>query len=174
MIFTRDFVTRDNHWPITPLVTKKSLFTVTHALFFISYTKNEDRMRARDNCIEVLSIPHLYCNNLYTSKFTGRFNIKVQSYRCKDTWVSWRSYLYNGDLLAEETLCIENDLTRTPRIVHLYPYCQLTLYTLTGGNLVGVFCNIQHWSAMIQAHTLYGYLIHRNMYFSVRYDKWCH
>ena len=35
MIFTRDFVTRENHWQITPVVTKKSLFTVTHALFFI-------------------------------------------------------------------------------------------------------------------------------------------
>ena len=35
MIFTRDFVTRENHWQITPLVTKKSLFTITHALFFI-------------------------------------------------------------------------------------------------------------------------------------------
>ena len=38
MIFTRDFVTRENHWQITSLVTKKSLFTVTHALFFISST----------------------------------------------------------------------------------------------------------------------------------------
>ena len=37
MIFTRDFVTRENHWQTTPLVTKKSLFTVTHALFFISF-----------------------------------------------------------------------------------------------------------------------------------------
>ena len=36
MIFTCDFVTRENHWQITPLVTKNSLFTVTHALFFIS------------------------------------------------------------------------------------------------------------------------------------------
>ena len=36
MIFTRDFVTRENQWQITPLVTQKSLFTVTHALFFIS------------------------------------------------------------------------------------------------------------------------------------------
>ena len=43
MIFTRDFVTCENHevtcenhWQITPLVTKKLLFTVTHALFFIS------------------------------------------------------------------------------------------------------------------------------------------
>ena len=32
MIFTHDFVTRKNHWQITPLMTKKS---VTHALFFI-------------------------------------------------------------------------------------------------------------------------------------------
>ena len=36
MIFIRDFVTRENHSQITSLVTKKSLFTVTHALFFIS------------------------------------------------------------------------------------------------------------------------------------------
>ena len=35
MIFTRDFVTRENHCQITSLVTKKLLFTVTHALFFI-------------------------------------------------------------------------------------------------------------------------------------------
>ena len=36
MIFTRDFVTRENHWQIASLVTQKSLFTViTHALFFI-------------------------------------------------------------------------------------------------------------------------------------------
>ena len=34
---SRDFVTRENHWQIASLVTKKSLFTVTHALFFISY-----------------------------------------------------------------------------------------------------------------------------------------
>ena len=36
MIFTRDFVTRENHWQIASLVTQKSLFTATHALFFIS------------------------------------------------------------------------------------------------------------------------------------------
>ena len=36
MIFTRDFVTRENLWQIASLVTQKSLFTVTHALFFIS------------------------------------------------------------------------------------------------------------------------------------------
>ena len=42
MIFTHDFVTRENHWQITPLVTKKSLFTVTNALFFISLQSSED------------------------------------------------------------------------------------------------------------------------------------
>ena len=36
LIFSRDFVTRENHWQITPLVTKNSLFTVTHALFVMS------------------------------------------------------------------------------------------------------------------------------------------
>ena len=36
MIFTRDFVTRENYWQIASLVTQKSLFTVTHALFFTS------------------------------------------------------------------------------------------------------------------------------------------
>ena len=35
MIFTRDFVTRENYWQIASLVTQKSLFMVTHALFFI-------------------------------------------------------------------------------------------------------------------------------------------
>ena len=35
MRFTNDFVTRENHWQITSLVTQKSLFTVTHALFLI-------------------------------------------------------------------------------------------------------------------------------------------
>ena len=38
MIFTRDFVTRENHCQIASLVTQKSLFTVTHALFLISLT----------------------------------------------------------------------------------------------------------------------------------------
>ena len=42
MIFTRDFVTRENHCRIASLVTKKSLFTVTHALFFISLTNFEN------------------------------------------------------------------------------------------------------------------------------------
>ena len=37
MIFTRDFVTRENHWQIASLVTQKSLYTITHALFFISH-----------------------------------------------------------------------------------------------------------------------------------------
>ena len=37
MIFTRDFITRENHWQIASLVTQKSLFTVTHALLFISF-----------------------------------------------------------------------------------------------------------------------------------------
>ena len=36
MIITLDFITRENIWQIASLVTPKSLFTVTHALFFIS------------------------------------------------------------------------------------------------------------------------------------------
>ena len=38
MIFTRDFVTRENHCQIASLVNQKSLSTVTYALFFISLT----------------------------------------------------------------------------------------------------------------------------------------
>ena len=37
MISTRDFVTRENCWQIASLVTQKSLFTVTLALFFIYF-----------------------------------------------------------------------------------------------------------------------------------------
>ena len=36
MILTSDFVTPENHWQIASLVTQKSLFTVTHALFIIT------------------------------------------------------------------------------------------------------------------------------------------
>ena len=36
MIFTPDFVTRENYWQIASPVTQKKLFTVTHALCFIS------------------------------------------------------------------------------------------------------------------------------------------
>ena len=59
MIFTRDFVTRENHWQITPLVTKKSLFTVTHALFFIS-------------CIHLPSSVALRCWTLWNYYSWGR------------------------------------------------------------------------------------------------------
>ena len=37
MIFTRDFVTRENYWQIASLVTQKSLFMVTHVLFFMGF-----------------------------------------------------------------------------------------------------------------------------------------
>ena len=40
MIFTRDFVTRENYWQIASLVSQKSLFTVTHAFFFMSCSEN--------------------------------------------------------------------------------------------------------------------------------------
>ena len=35
VLVTRDCVTRENHWRITPLGTKKSLFTAPHMLFYI-------------------------------------------------------------------------------------------------------------------------------------------
>ena len=40
MIFTRHFVTHENHWQIASISTKKSLFTVTPALFYISHVPN--------------------------------------------------------------------------------------------------------------------------------------
>ena len=36
IIFTRDFVTRENYWQIASLVTQKSSFAVTHELFCMS------------------------------------------------------------------------------------------------------------------------------------------
>ena len=41
MIFTRDFVTCENHWQIASVVTQKLLFTVTHASSFISSTNHK-------------------------------------------------------------------------------------------------------------------------------------
>ena len=38
MIFAHDFVTRESHWQITSLVTKISLFTVTHASFYNDFS----------------------------------------------------------------------------------------------------------------------------------------
>ena len=35
MIFTRDFVTRENYWQIASLMTQKSLFTVTCIILYI-------------------------------------------------------------------------------------------------------------------------------------------
>ena len=39
MIFTRDFITRENHCRIASLMTEKSLYMVTHVLFRISFMK---------------------------------------------------------------------------------------------------------------------------------------
>ena len=37
MIFSRDYVTRENHCQIASFVTQKSLYMVTHALFYILF-----------------------------------------------------------------------------------------------------------------------------------------
>ena len=83
MIFTRDFVTRENHWRIASLVTPKSLFTVTHALFFISFT-------VTSHCRYGAGVP---------------LHVKTPSYQYrdphnKDKSVSRPSHLYNGNLYA--------------------------------------------------------------------------
>ena len=53
MIFTRDLVTRKNHWQITSLVTKNSLFTVTDALFFIYVICKMAAILSRPHCVFV-------------------------------------------------------------------------------------------------------------------------
>ena len=45
MIFTRDCVTRENHCRIASHVTKEPLFTVTHALSFISCGNKEENIK---------------------------------------------------------------------------------------------------------------------------------
>ena len=50
MIFIRDFVTRENHWQITPLVTKISLFTVIHALFFMYHIRQTSCIVCQSLC----------------------------------------------------------------------------------------------------------------------------
>ena len=64
--FVAEQCVQENHWQITPLVTKKSLFTVTHALFFISYNPG----RAID-CILEENHSCYYGIRLYELKFTG-------------------------------------------------------------------------------------------------------
>ena len=74
MIFTLDFVTRENHWQIASLVTQKSLSTVSHALFFMSWTNGlgdshiysmKHRTSIPDNCwsLHAKCMPSTYiCN----------------------------------------------------------------------------------------------------------------
>ena len=66
MIFTRDFVTRENYWQIASLVTQKSLFTVTHALFFISYTLSREYRVVRNRYSRLLfTSEDRLCANLH-------------------------------------------------------------------------------------------------------------
>ena len=77
MIFTRDFVDRENHWRTAPLVTAKSLFTVSHILFYISLT---DWWIKQRTCELVTWCPKLLfryesanlriCENKYSEKVT--------------------------------------------------------------------------------------------------------
>ena len=70
MIFTRDFVTRENYWQIASLVTQKSLCMVNHALFFISF---------------ILSAFMLYAGKMRN----GWFQLLEQRQMCRNESYSW-------------------------------------------------------------------------------------
>ena len=61
IFFTRDLVTRENYWQIASFVTPKSLFTVTHALFFLSHIR-EDKYAQYHCLISQLVGTHLVYN----------------------------------------------------------------------------------------------------------------
>ena len=54
MIFTRDFVTRENYWQIASLVTQESLFMVTHALFFMYFINSLKDNMIENYCCEIM------------------------------------------------------------------------------------------------------------------------
>ena len=65
MIFTRDFVTRENYRQIASLVIQKSLFRVTHASFFISSCQYRN---SRDKDKTVCRPSYLYHGISHTRK----------------------------------------------------------------------------------------------------------
>ena len=77
MICTRDFATRENHWQITSLVTKKLLFTITYALFFI-YIQHY----CLDVIEEITSIFH-------SSQLNYATNARNQTLSCVTTGSEW-------------------------------------------------------------------------------------
>ena len=79
MIFPRDFITRDNFWQTAPLVTQKTLFAVTHALFYIS---------------------HKICTWLWRALFSCCYNIS--SYNCFMLFIHL-SIFFSVALMAEES-----------------------------------------------------------------------
>ena len=104
MIFTRDFVTRENYWQIASLVTQKSLFTVTHALFLISYTLNREYRVAGNR----------YSRMLFTSedRFHSNLNVQEQSTnmtsQCMYLALAWRHRLNYDDVTvpSQKMLCL--------------------------------------------------------------------
>ena len=74
MIFTRDFVTRENNWHIASLVTLKSLFTVTHALLFMYYS----------------IMPCCKRGNSLSWELEMRKKISSVRDRCQHWWPFWR------------------------------------------------------------------------------------
>ena len=97
MIFTRHFVTRENYWQIASIVTPKSLFTVTHALFFISSRIKPSRVRISLRtwypilCAESLSVILDSCKAVGPHYNTVQYNAvlisSLQLYK-------WRRYIY--------------------------------------------------------------------------------
>ena len=83
MIFTRDCVTRENHWRITSLVTTQSLFTVGHTLFYISYMLDREYRVARLRYSRVLfTSEYQLCANLRVLAYLTIVNVRVSALLC--------------------------------------------------------------------------------------------
>ena len=82
-IFNRDLVTRKKCWKIASLVTPKSLFTVTHALFYMSSQKLH---------IGEISVCKAYCSvvisAVYASIFVYIDKNKLESSLCPLPYIS--------------------------------------------------------------------------------------
>ena len=93
MIFTRDFVTRENYWQIASLVTQKSLFTVTHALFFIYWSVHTTSVCDRN--ISLFLTTREFPTSCSNGKvFPQRYQMTDYFFSFSDIWWSTHSSLH--------------------------------------------------------------------------------
>ena len=107
MIFTSDFVTRENHWQIASWVTQKSLFTVTNVFFLyvvfsppdihglacekLSYLSQKEKFESLVNIFQTEKLKHEILAE------TGNFEFQLIYFKM---WLHFTKYIKHFLLLS--------------------------------------------------------------------------